>query len=204
MIRNPQQFERASAQGDDCSRRWPRPIAQDTLLQAALEAIGYRIEVLPCPDTAALHYGKEFGNRGQCNPTYFTVGNLIKRLIHLRDVARIPVPEIAQRYVFLTAGACGPCRFGTYATEYRKALRDAGFDGFRVLLFQQQGGFKQATGPRSGIGNEPALFCAGGEIPRRGRCAKCNRLSHSTLRSLRGRHRQRDRAFERNLMRGFS
>jgi predicted nucleotide-binding protein (sugar kinase/HSP70/actin superfamily) len=25
-----------------------------------------------------------------------------------------------------------------YVTEYRKALRDAGFDGFRVLLFQQQ------------------------------------------------------------------
>jgi predicted nucleotide-binding protein (sugar kinase/HSP70/actin superfamily) len=43
-------------------------------------------------------------------------------------------------------GACGPCRFGTYVTEYRKALRDAGFDGFRVMLFQQQGGLKQATG----------------------------------------------------------
>ena len=48
--------------------------------------------------------------------------------------------------MFVTAGACGPCRFGTYVTEYRKALRDSGFDGFRVLLFQQQGGLKQATG----------------------------------------------------------
>ena len=44
------------------------------------------------------------------------------------------------------AGACGPCRFGTYVTEYRKALRDAASTGFRVLLFQQQGGLKQATG----------------------------------------------------------
>ena len=26
------------------------------------------------PDNDALRYGKEFGNRGQCNPTYFTVG----------------------------------------------------------------------------------------------------------------------------------
>ncbi|MEI2764080.1 MAG: hypothetical protein V9F82_00060 [Dermatophilaceae bacterium] len=40
--------------------------------------------------------------------------------------------EIVKNYVFLTAGACGPCRFGMYVTEYRKALRDAGFDGFRV------------------------------------------------------------------------
>jgi predicted nucleotide-binding protein (sugar kinase/HSP70/actin superfamily) len=133
-------------------------IAQDVLLQAALEAIGYRIEVLPCPDTEALHYGKEFGNRGQCNPTYFTVGNLIKRLVSLRDKDGIPVAEIVRSYVFLTAGACGPCRFGTYATEYRKALRDAGFEGFRVLLFQQQGGFKQATGPDVGLEMVPRFF----------------------------------------------
>jgi len=41
--------------------------------------------------------------------------------------------------VFFTAGACGPCRFGMYEAEYRLALRNAGFDGFRVLLFQQSG-----------------------------------------------------------------
>ena len=34
-----------------------------------------------CPDNEALRYGKEFGNRGQCNPTYFTVGNLVKYLV---------------------------------------------------------------------------------------------------------------------------
>ena len=56
--------------------------------------------------------------------------------------------------VFFTAGACGPCRFGMYVTEYRKALRDSGFDGFRVLLFQQQGGIKQATGDELGLADE--------------------------------------------------
>ena len=30
--------------------------------------------------TTRCSYGKEFGNRGQCNPTYFTVGNLVKYL----------------------------------------------------------------------------------------------------------------------------
>src|SRR4029077_11406895 len=58
----------------------------------------------------------------------------------------------------LTAGACGPCRFGMYATEYRKALRDAGFDGFRVMLFQQKGGLKQATGEEAGLEMNPGFF----------------------------------------------
>ena len=52
--------------------------------------------------------------------------------------------EIIDRYVFFTAGACGPCRFGMYEAEYRLALRNAGFDGFRVLLFQQSGGLNQS------------------------------------------------------------
>ena len=56
-----------------------------------------------------------------------------------------------KNYLFATAGSCGPCRFGTYVTEYRKALRDAGFDGFRVILFQQAGGVKQATGEEMGL-----------------------------------------------------
>ncbi len=47
-----------------------------------------------------------------------------------------------------------------YVTEYRKALRDAGFDGFRVMLFQQTGGFKQATGEESGLELNPAFFWA--------------------------------------------
>jgi predicted nucleotide-binding protein (sugar kinase/HSP70/actin superfamily) len=68
--------------------------------------------------------------------------------------------EIVQKYVFLTAGSCGPCRFGMYVTEYRKALRDAGFDGFRVVLFQQTGGLSQATGEESGLEMNPSFFWA--------------------------------------------
>ena len=68
--------------------------------------------------------------------------------------------EIIENYVFLTAGACGPCRFGMYVTEYRKALRDAGFDGFRVVLFQQTGGLKQATGEGAGLEMNPTFFWA--------------------------------------------
>ena len=134
--------------------------AQDLLIQGALRGIGYQVEVLDTPDNEALRFGREFGNRGQCNPTYFTVGNLVKHLVGLRDVQGLGTQEIIERHVFVTAGACGPCRFGTYATEYRKALRDAGFEGFRVLLFQQQGGLRQACGGGGGLALDRHFFVA--------------------------------------------
>ncbi|MBI2391657.1 MAG: 2-hydroxyglutaryl-CoA dehydratase [Deltaproteobacteria bacterium] len=121
-------------------------MAQDYFVQGALQGLGYDVMHLECPDNEALRFGKEFGNRGQCNPTYFTVGNLVKFLCTMRDKHGMSAQEIVDKYIFLTAGACGPCRFGMYVTEYRKALRDAGFDGFRVMLFQQKGGFDQASG----------------------------------------------------------
>ena len=49
-------------------------------VKAALTGLGYNVEVIETADNEALRYGKEFGNRGQCNPTYFTVGNLVKFL----------------------------------------------------------------------------------------------------------------------------
>jgi predicted nucleotide-binding protein (sugar kinase/HSP70/actin superfamily) len=125
--------------------------AHDYFVQGALRGLGYNVEVIDMPDNDALRYGKEFGNRGQCNPTYFTVGNLVKFLTERGRAEGLDARQMVDRYVFLTAGACGPCRFGMYSTEYRKALRDAGFDGFRVLLFQQKGGLQQATGEELGL-----------------------------------------------------
>lgn len=126
-------------------------LAHDTLVCAAFTNLGYSVERMDSPDNDALQFGKEFGNRAQCNPTYYTVGNLVKHLVNLRDNQGMSTEDIVSKYLFITAGACGPCRFGTYVTEYRKALRDAGFDGFRVMLFQQQGGLKQATGEELGL-----------------------------------------------------
>jgi predicted nucleotide-binding protein (sugar kinase/HSP70/actin superfamily) len=133
-------------------------MAHDYLISGAFRSLGYNVVPLDAPDYEALRAGKEFGNRGQCNPTYFTVGNLIKFLIHVRDKGGLTSQEVVENFVFLTAGACGPCRFGMYVTEYRKALRDAGFDGFRVMLFQQQGGLSQATGEESGLELNPPFF----------------------------------------------
>ena len=134
-------------------------LMQDSFIQAACQGLGYVFKALDCPDNAAMQVGKEFGNRGQCNPTYFTVGNLVKYLIHLRDVEGISTKDIIDTYIFTTAGACGPCRFGLYVTEYRKALRDAGFDGFRVLLFESKGGVNQG-GENLGLNFNRTFFKA--------------------------------------------
>jgi predicted nucleotide-binding protein (sugar kinase/HSP70/actin superfamily) len=113
------------------------------LLRGAFESLGYKSMPVPTPNVDAFQAGKEYGNNGQCNPTYFTVGNLVNYLQHLRDDKGMSTQEIIDGYVFLTAGACGPCRFGMYEAEFRLALRNSGFDGFRVILFQQKGGLKQ-------------------------------------------------------------
>ncbi|MFL0804057.1 MAG: hypothetical protein K6L81_10070 [Agarilytica sp.] len=125
-------------------------VAHDLFIQSAFRGMGYKVEAMDVPDNDALQFGREFGNRGQCNPTYFTVGNLIKKLKQLEASGKTKA-EIVEQYLFATVGSCGPCRFGTYVTEYRKALRDSGFDGFRVLLVQQTGGIKQATGDALGL-----------------------------------------------------
>ena len=117
----------------------------ERLIRAAFESAGYRVEIMPTPDVAGFQLGKEYGNNGQCNPTYFMVGHLIKYLqgLEARGLSR---QEIVDNYVFFTAGSCGPCRFGMYEAEYRLGVQNAGFDGFRILLFQQDDGINAASG----------------------------------------------------------
>ena len=118
-------------------------IMQDKLIQSALNSLGINYIALPNPDFASFQTGKAFGNKAQCNPTYFTVGNLVKYLQNLRDNEGISAKEIVKKYIYITAGGCGPCRFGMYITEYKKALRDAGFDGFRITSFEHNKGIFQ-------------------------------------------------------------
>ncbi len=116
----------------------------ERLIQASLRQQGYNAESLPTPDIQAFHIGKEFGNNGLCNPTYFTVGSLVK---YLQDIEKngLSRRQIIDSYILFTAGACGPCRFGMYEAEYRRALKNAGFDGFRVLILEQTGGLNQGV-----------------------------------------------------------
>jgi predicted nucleotide-binding protein (sugar kinase/HSP70/actin superfamily) len=116
----------------------------EEFIRAVFQGSGYKCELLPIPDQEAFHLGKEYGNNGQCSPAYFTSGALIQYLRNL-EAGGMSRSEIADHYLFFTAGSCGPCRFGMYAAEYRQALQNAGFDGFRVLRFQQDEGIRQKT-----------------------------------------------------------
>jgi predicted nucleotide-binding protein (sugar kinase/HSP70/actin superfamily) len=114
----------------------------EELIQAVFRGNGYRCELLSIPDQNAFLLGKEFGNNGQCSPAYFTSGALIQYLRNLESEG-MSRRDIVDNYLYFTAGSCGPCRFGAYAAEYRLALQNAGYDGFRVLRFQQDDGIKQ-------------------------------------------------------------
>ena len=106
----------------------------DALIEAVFQGCGYRCRALPTPRRSSYYTGVEHCNHGLCNPNYYTAGNLID---FLRDMQNggLSAEEIVRDFVYFTIGGCGPCRFGMYESEYRQALEDAGFPGFRVLTF---------------------------------------------------------------------
>ena len=109
----------------------------ERLIQGAMENLGYRSRVLPTATKEDLLTGRELADIGQCCPTSFTTGNLAN---FLRSAARDSSPEeVAKKYVFITAGACGACRFGQYHQSYELALRNAGLESFRMFLLAQNG-----------------------------------------------------------------
>src|SRR2546428_10017044 len=114
----------------------------ERLVHGALESLGYRCESVPVPNKKAFQLGKEYGNNGQCNPTYFTAGNLVEYLQDLEEKG-MNKQEIIDRYVFFTAGGGGPCRVGVFEGGYPPAVRTFGFCGFRVSVFQQSEGSDQ-------------------------------------------------------------
>jgi predicted nucleotide-binding protein (sugar kinase/HSP70/actin superfamily) len=138
----------------------------EELIRAVFQGSGYRCELLSIPDQDAFLLGKEFGNNGQCSPAYFTSGALIQYLRNL-EAEGMSRKDIVDNYLYFTAGSCGPCRFGSYAAEYRLALQNAGYDGFRVLRFQQDEGIRQKVSAPGlkytidfGIGMLKVLFLA--------------------------------------------
>ena len=72
----------------------------EKLIHGALESLGYKCEAMPVPNKKAFQLGKEYGNNGQCNPTYFTVGNLVEFVQALEEKG-MSKQEIIDRYVFI-------------------------------------------------------------------------------------------------------
>ena len=107
----------------------------ERMLQAVLENGGYRAQILPIATKEDLLTGREVADIGQCCPTSFTTGNLVNFLkIKSKEIG---AEEVNKKFVYLTAGSCGACRFGQYHQSYELALRNSGLDAFRMFLMAQ-------------------------------------------------------------------
>ena len=120
----------------------------ERVLQGALENLGYKTQVLPVATRADLLTGREVADIGQCCPTSFTTGNLANYL--REETKRLGAAEVAEKYVYVTAGSCGACRFGQYHQSYELALRNVGMESFRLFLLDQ-GNLDQGAAEGGGL-----------------------------------------------------
>lgn len=116
----------------------------EEFIKAVFHGADYHFQNLPQPDKAAFQIGKEYCNNGLCNPNYFTAGGLIQYLEKL-EAGGLSREEIIDTYLYFFPGDCGPCRFGMYESEYRQALVNAGFPGFRVVTFKSSTVIKEGA-----------------------------------------------------------
>jgi len=137
----------------------------ERMIQAVLENLGYRARPLPPATKADLSMGRELADIGQCCPTSFTTGNLANFL--KTETEKLGAAAVRDKYVYVTAGSCGACRFGQYHQSYELALRNLGLDSFRLFLLDQsnvdqgsaEGGGFQVDMPLT-LGVVWALLCA--------------------------------------------
>ena len=105
-------------------------------LRAYFTRNGFRFQDMGDHIKEDVRWGKECGNRMECNPMYFTSGALIRNLARIEREQGLTKEEIVERYIFLGGGGqCGPCRYGMYPQEYLKVVNEAGYEGFRILIF---------------------------------------------------------------------
>jgi len=116
----------------------------ERIMQGAMHNLGYKAEPLPNIARDDLDAGKELIDVGACCPTIFTTGSLVNFL--KKKVAQHGKEATNNQFVYLTAGACGPCRFGQYHESYSMALDGLGLRDFRLFLLAQDELDQGATG----------------------------------------------------------
>lgn len=107
----------------------------ERLLEGAFQNMGLKAQALPNVERADLDTGKEMIDAGACCPTTFVTGNLANFL--KKKVAEEGKDAATNKYAYLTAGACGACRFGQYHESYNMALDAMGLKDFRIFLLAQ-------------------------------------------------------------------
>ncbi|HVL72575.1 MAG TPA: hypothetical protein VM434_11930 [Beijerinckiaceae bacterium] len=107
----------------------------ERVFQGVFENLGYRGKPLPVATKEDLLLGRELADIGQCCPTSFTTGNLANFL--KKEAGSIGAEGVKQKYIYVTFGSCGACRFGQYHQSYELALRNIGLESFRMFLLDQ-------------------------------------------------------------------
>jgi predicted CoA-substrate-specific enzyme activase len=100
-------------------------------LRAAFEASGYRFELLPSVDNAAVDEGLKYVNNDACYPSILVTGQLIEAV----KSGRYDTNKLA--CIITQTG--GGCRASNYISFIRKALKDAGFEHIPVISLSAAG-----------------------------------------------------------------
>ncbi len=101
----------------------PRMAAHADVLGAAMQAFGVRAVVLPEPDERNLLHSNRVTSGKECLPYRVSLGDFMR---YFREADSYDFkPEDVEGFM---ASAFGPCRFGKYAVEQARILREIGFD----------------------------------------------------------------------------
>ncbi|GAA2181372.1 hypothetical protein GCM10009785_16000 [Brooklawnia cerclae] len=113
------------------------PVRQHGLLDVALAAEGYDVEILPADDRRALDVGTRYVNNDYCHPPIDYVGQIVEALASGRYDLRHTAIMMSD------PGTACSCRGGNFMTVMRKAIVDAGFG--QVPVISQPFDFKDYT-----------------------------------------------------------
>lgn len=101
----------------------PRMNNHAVMLGAAMRAFGVNARTLPEQDDRNLMYGNMVSSGKECLPYRVTIGDFMKFYYDNKSNGH----DLANIAGFMPS-AYGPCRFGKYAVEQMRQLRDIGFD----------------------------------------------------------------------------
>ncbi len=101
----------------------PRMAPHAEVLSAAFRAFGINAVTLPPSDEKSLLYSDKLSTGKECLPFRITIGDFL-RFFYENGHHGVDLSDVEA----FMAGAYGACRFGKYAPEQARVLRDVGFD----------------------------------------------------------------------------